>query len=433
MEKRPSRNGFGLRVGFIRAGVFLLIVSSARADLSLGAPPREILGMVTQDSPELESEVAHELALKEHEHSARAESRPQTKAHFGEQFVQSDTDSGFLTSGRVELTLFQKTRRRLLLKISQLERANYQMFRRGLRADRALRFALAYNEAQGILAKLPKLQEKKELILELVEREKTLVKERLKTSDEVNQLRKSLLLLDQTVRHGRARFETLQAMVSYLANVEDQGKGVIKESGEPLPIEWMEDFGRWKSRALAIHPEIARLETEIQKQQTKVHIAQRDWLPEISLVSSYIRDPRFGGNENQLFGGVEAKWDILDFGASRHEARKEKALTHELKAKLRDTSKKFSLGIDEAFRFYKASHSIWMSHKSYVASQRESLESLRRRFQEGEISWKKFTLSRIGFLDEEIALETAKEEVFRRESLLVFALGFAGAEEVNGP
>ena len=44
-----------------------------------------------------------------------------------------------------------------------------------------------------------------------------------------------------------------------------------------------------------------------------------------------ITDPRFIGNENQLFGGVEARWKLWDFGANRHSVEKEEALQFHLK------------------------------------------------------------------------------------------------------
>ena len=81
------------------------------------------------------------------------------------------------------------------------------------------------------------------------------------------------------------------------------------------------------------------------------------------------------------------------------------------------------MAMEEAFRAYQVSLSIWQSHVAALEFQRGVLESCRRRFEAGEVSWKEHALARMGFLDMEIALDEAREEVRRNEAKLLFALG----------
>ena len=228
--------------------------------------------------------------------------------------------------------------------------------------------------------------------------------------------------VDEEVERVKARLGTTKAVMGYLSSSIDPNL-FVETGGEPPSLDIVQDFEKHKANVVISHPEAVKLMLEIDKQHIKSRIASMEGMPEIAGVSSYSHDPRFSGNENQLFGGIEAKWNLWDSGANRYDVEKEESLSRELEAKLENTRSECLLGIDETIRLYEASYNIWEDNRSYAALRRKFLASVRRRFLKGEASWKDLTLERIKYIDCKMASEKAKEDVFKKEAGLILALG----------
>ncbi len=388
-----------------------------------GESPKDFMDKIAYNSSELAQEKAHEAYLERSEAVSRAKSISRIDASIAEDYVRGDTDSGFLSSVQIRIPILKKDHSGLFLKASQLERDSYAAFRKGSLADRLYRFRLAYYDVQGISKRLPDLLVKRRLLAELAERQRGLLKERLKDSEELNRFYGSITTVDEEIEHSRARLGTGRAMIRYLSGGIDSHASIIETVGEPPPINIVKDIERRKPDLIMSHPETVRLSLELDKQNINSRIASMEDMPEISGVSAYAHDPRFSGNENQLFGGIEARLNLWDFGANRYDVEKEEALSRELMAKLENTRSERTLTIDDAIRLYESSYRIWKDRKAYVAFRQKLLTSVRRRFLNGEASWKEFAMERIRYIDEKMALEEASEEAFKNEANLIFALG----------
>ena len=388
-----------------------------------GEPPRDFLDKVSYNSPELVQEKAHDVYLERSEAVNRAKSMARLDANLVEEYVRVDTDSGFLSSAQIRVPILKKDHSGFFLKASQLERESYAAFRKGSLADRLYRFRLAYYEVQGISERLPDLLVKRRLLAELAERQRGLLKERLKDSEELNRFYDGLTAVDEEIERSRVRLGTEMAIMRYLSDGINSNAPFIETAGEPPPLDIVQDIERRKADLIMSHPETVRLSFELDKQNIKSRIASMEGMPEISGVSAYAHDPRFSGNENQLFGGIEAKWGLWDFGANRHEVEKEEALSRELMVKLENTRDERLLTVDEAIRLYTASYKIWRNRKSYTAFRRRFLAGARRRFLNDEASWKDLALERIRYINVKMASEEAREGAFKNEANLIFALG----------
>ena len=406
----------------ILGGALLFLLISQESVISMLAPVRELAQTIHIYSPDIQEELAHELALKEAELSSRAQMLPQIRTSFQEYFVQSSTDSGFLSNARVEVPLFQKAKPYYAWKIAKIERRSYKTTRIKNQIERIFRFRTANYEAQSCHKKLPKLLVERDLLSKLMERQSGMVIDKVKSLDQMDDVYRRWVLLDQTIQNTKAKLAVLDEEIAYLAN---SGSQISLASGIPDPSRPLSEneFETQKEEALIRHPDIATLQMEIEKQSAKLGLVKADRLPEISAVSIYGRDPRFVGNEDQIFGGIEVRWNIWDFGANRHEIRKENSLLREMQVKLENQKQKIALKMDEAFRFYQAAYSIWRNAQSYLEFQNERLKSSERQYHQGQISWNEFTLSQIHYLDQTVAFEEAKADALTKAAQLDFVFG----------
>ena len=400
------------------SGIFLFQQSVCAGEMS-----KDILYKVINNSPELTEEKRHEIALQNSEAASRARIFPGIDANLAEDYVRGDTDSGFLSSIQLKIPLFKKEQTGLFLRSSQLERESYAATRSNSLAERLYRFRLAYYEAHSMLALLPDLAVKKKLLTELVKQQKELLKEKLKDSDDLDRFYNDLISVDEDIEHAKVRLGTARAIMEYLSNGIDPKALFVETSGEPPSLDVIGSLEKHKADMIASHPEMVKLRLELDKQKINRQIVSMKNMPEISGISSYVHDPRFNGNENQLFGGVEARWNLWDFGANKYDIEKEEALSHELEAKLNNTRSKRLLTIDEAICLYEASYKIWEDYKLYTAFRRKFLASVRRCFLKGEVSLKELVLERIKYINYKMASEKAMEDVFKKEATLIFTLG----------
>lgn len=410
---------YGLKIA---GGIFLFVLVSQNSVISTLAPIREWVQTVRIYSPEVREELAHELALKEAELASRSRRLPQIRTSFQESFVQSSSDSGFLSTARVEIPLFQKAKPYYSWKMARLEREVYGTTRVKNQIERILRFRMAYYDAKSYREKLPKLLVERDLLHELIQRQSGMVIDKVKPLDQMEEVYRRWVLLDGTVQNTEAKLAVLMQEIAYLTDFNQNLSldGRIPDPSHPLSEE---EFEKQKKETLAHHPDIVMIQAEIEKQNAKLGLTKADWLPEISALSTYSRDPRFAGNENQLFGGVEVRWDIWDFGANHHEIKKEKSLLEELKEKSENQKQQIALKMEEAFRYYQAAYSVWKGTQGYLEFQEELLKSSERQYREGEVSWKDLAISRIHYLDQAVAFEDARADALKKEAQLSFALG----------
>ncbi|MFA5160066.1 MAG: hypothetical protein WC484_06135, partial [Candidatus Omnitrophota bacterium] len=280
----------------ILGGALLFLLISQESVISMLAPVRELAQTIHIYSPDIQEELAHELALKEAELSSRAQMLPQIRTSFQEYFVQSSTDSGFLSNARVEVPLFQKAKPYYAWKIAKIERRSYKTTRIKNQIERIFRFRTANYEAQSCHKKLPKLLVERDLLSKLMERQSGMVIDKVKSLDQMDDVYRRWVLLDQTIQNTKAKLAVLDEEIAYLAN---SGSQISLASGIPDPSRPLSEneFETQKEEALIRHPDIATLQMEIEKQSAKLGLVKADRLPEISAVSIYGREPRFAGNE----------------------------------------------------------------------------------------------------------------------------------------
>ena len=249
-----------------------------------------------------------------------------------------------------------------------------------------------------------------------------MVIDKVTSLDQMDDVYRRWASLDQVIQNTKAKLAVLEEEIAFLVN-----SGIQITQGDDLPDPSKplseKEFETHKEEALIHHPDISTLQMNIEKQSAKVGVAKADWLPEVSAVSMYSRDPRFAGNQDQVFSGVEVRWDIWDFGANRHEIRKENSLLREMRVKLENQKQEMALKMDEAFRFYQAAYSICKNALSYLEFQKELLKSMERQYHGGKISWNEFTLGQIRYLDQTIAFEEAHSDALTKEAQLNYLLG----------
>lgn len=421
--------GAGFRLAKILSGAAFLALAFPEGLVSTVAPLEKGVETFILEAPQLQEELAHERALREGERSLKRRRFPQVRTSFEESFVQGGLDSGFLSSVRVEIPLFQKGKPSLLWKEARLERKAYEEVRRKLQVERALEFRLAYHEAQGIRTRLARLLEKGEILEKLTRRERGLVLEKIKPIGELDQFFEERLSVEEKRLFAKARIEALLAKMAYLTGLEEKTLVIPEERGGLPPKLSEEAFERLKEEALRNHPDLVRLELEIARQAALLSLKRREWLPEVSAFSAYTQDPRFSGNEDQLFAGVRVTWDVWDFGALHYEAKKEAALLAELEAKSGNRKALLALKIEETFRSYEAAYAAWETRASYLDFQKAVLLGKKKEgLRSGVLSAKEFLLARLRFLDQEISLSEAREEALKKEAELFFALGLAQAK-----
>jgi len=406
----------------ILGGALLFLLISQESVFSILAPGRELAQTIDISSPGIQEELAHEVALKEAELSSKAQMFPKIRSTFQEYYVQSNTDSGFLGNARIEVPLFQKAKPYYAWKMARIERRFFQTTRVKNQMERILRYRSASYEAQSCRKKLPKFLVEQDLLSKLMERKSGMVIDKVTSLDQMDDVYRRWASLDQVIQNTKAKLAILEEEIAFLANsgIQITQGDDLSDPSKPLSEK---EFETQKEEALIHHPDISTLQMDIEKQSSKVGVAKADWLPEVSAVSMYSRDPRFAGNQDQVFSGVEVRWDIWGFGASRHEIRKENSRLREMRMKLENQKQEMALKMDEAFRFYQAAYSIWKNAQSYLEFQKELLKSMERQYHGGKISRNEFTLGQIRYLDQTIAFEEAYSDALTKEAQLNYVLG----------
>lgn len=373
--------------------------------------------------PEVTIEAAHEQALRETIESARALQFSHPRLSVDESYVGSETDDGFSTSGQLEIPLFQKRQNLFLEKIACLDLEGYQAHRDGFAAQRLQRFYSLFYELQTLRANFSRLVHKKDILFEFIKRETTLVRDKLKTSEELQEFQRSYNLMAPLIEETKEREKALQVRLLYLTGqkADDFRPWETVIDCSPIPLEELDSL---RSQIQEANPEIRRLRAEQEKQQIKADIAGRKRRPEISVVTSYRHDPRFVNNTDQIFAGIHLRWDLWDFGFQRHEMKKEKALLTELDSKITAEQQQRLLRVDEAFSAYKVSHAIWRTHLSNLSLQKESLKTIQQRFQHGESSWKELFSTKLRLLEGEMMTEKAMEKMLKDKTELLLITGW---------
>lgn len=415
------------------AGAVLLILPFQKNVASTIAPLGEWVQNVTIRAPALKEEIAHERALQSSSKAARRRAFPKIKAYLEESFVESDLDSGFLSTARIEVPLFNKTKDYLASKIEKLEEEGYGVQMQKSKSERIFEIRSVYYELQTILNSLPVLLEKREMMSGMIESEERLTRDKIKIMGDLDEIRRTLLLLNQTVAHTKSRLEVLKNKMTYLSGVHDEVLDFSELNHETVPQAPAEDMPYWIDWAVSKHPEITQLALEVEKQRIRLSMAKREWLPEVSAVSTYARDPRFAQNENQVFAGVQVKLDLWSFGANHANKNKEKAFLQELEARLENKKQLIANEVDEAFRLYGVTYSGWKAHESYFEFQKDVMESWAKRFHAGEISERERQFAWIRFLDARIELEKARREALEKEAGFYLTVGIINPEMTVAP
>ncbi len=413
------------RLIFCSAAAFFIFSLGCPADvISMIAPWSPWRQPMLRQSPEIKEEMAGEAVFREDEFAARSRKFPEIKLSTDQSFGRSETTDGFLSGFMLEVPLFNKTKNFLSAQISKFEREGYQIHRRELTRKRISRFLRTYYEARRLAGELAMLDEKIKIFENLIGRESQLVQEKMKFPGELDSFYRERLKTKRAIAHAQVQIESLRALMIYMAGAN---------SGETMNLEPLDDatiipvpdhqFERWKQKSLENQPGLLAAKLRIKTQQAKAAMARRDWMPEISAFSSYSHDPRFLGNENQIFSGIRVKWNIWDFGAGRHEARKEAATLKKMDAQLKNQESRFKLRVEKVIAEYRAAYGLWEESKNYSQFQKTFSKKQEELFEAGKISLKQMMLSRIQWLNQQIVHQEAIEEVLKRQIELTQTLG----------
>lgn len=394
----------------------LLILLFPQELRSTVAPIYEWVNAVKHQAPALKEEIAHELAMRSARQAAKREALPAIKVFAEYAHVQSELDSGFLSNIRAEVPIFNKTRDYLGAKTATLDEQIYTSQRTKAQLERLFEIRSNYAELQYLFNVMPLLLEKQEIMNQMVDSETRLNVEKIKPLDDLGQFYQEKIMFDQTLALAQARFETLKSRMTYASGTNNQTLDFTSLSQEILPNAPEEDMAHWVNTAVLSNPEILKLELEVKKHEIQVSLAKREYLPEVSAVSTYARDPRFVRNENQIFAGVQVRLDLWSFGANWERIKEQKALLEEIEATLENKKKELAIRVEESFRDYLAAYMAFKAYENHREFQKKAMQSWEQRFESGEVSRRERSFARARFLNVEIAFENAKKEALQKEA-----------------